>query len=67
MMPVGASNNDDVLEHEVLLCRGEHVMLTCNLWVEYGLVNRVLGYVEDIHYMPGSKFPEIPVFATIIF
>jgi len=45
-------SNDDVLDCEVLLCRGQHVMLMCNLWVEVGLVNEP---------------PQLLQFATVIF
>jgi len=59
--------HDDQLDHEVLLCRGQRVMLTCNLWVEASLVNGSLGFVKDILYLPSSKPPQLPMFTTIIF
>lgn len=42
-------------------------MLTYNLWVESGLVNRALGYVKEIFDMPTSKPLELPMFKTIFF
>jgi len=60
-------NDDDLMEFEVLLCRGQCVMLKCNLWVEYGLVNGVLGYIEYIFYVVGSKAPQLPLFTKVIF
>ena len=59
--------DDDQLDHEVLLCRGQGIMLTCNLWVEAGLVNGALGYVKDIFYTATSKPPPIPMFTTLFF
>jgi len=56
------ANDDDQLEREILLCHGQQVMLTCNLWVEAGLVNGALGYVENILYFPGSKPPQLPMY-----
>ena len=59
--------DDDQLEHEVLLFPCQRVMLSCNLWVEAGLVNGALGYVEKVVYMPGSKPPQLPLYTTIKF
>ena len=49
--------DDDQLDLEVLLYRGQRVMLTCNLWVEASLVNGALGYVNEIFHMLSSKPP----------
>jgi ATP-dependent DNA helicase PIF1 len=59
--------DDDQLEHEVFLCPGQRVMLTCNLWVEVGLVNGALGYIQQIYYSPGTKPPQLPMFTTVLF
>jgi len=42
-------------------------MLTCNLWVEAGLVNGALSHVKDIFYLPTSKPPQLPTFTTVVF
>jgi hypothetical protein len=42
-------------------------MLTCNLWVEVGLVNGALGYIKNIFYMTGSKPPQLPMYTTVLF
>ena len=58
---------DDQLDHEVLLCHGQHVMLKCNVWVQVDLVNSALGYVKDIFYPPTSKQTQLPMFTTVVF
>jgi ATP-dependent DNA helicase PIF1 len=59
--------DDDQLDREVLLCPGQRVMLTCNLWVEAGLVNGALGCIQNIFYMPGTKPPLLPMYTTVLF
>ena len=51
----------------ILLCNGQKVMLTCNLWVHAGLVNGALGTVISICYAPDSKPPELPSFVVVDF
>ncbi len=46
---------------------GEHVLLTCNFWVEAGLVNVVLGYIEHIFYAPSLKSPQLRQFTIVLF
>lgn len=55
-----SDSDDDVLDSEVLLCRIEHVMLRCNLWMEFWLVNVALGYIEHIFYSPSTQLPQLP-------
>ena len=40
--------------------------MTCNLWVEVGLDNGALGYVEYIFYMPSWKPHQLPLFTIVI-
>ena len=42
-------------------------MLTCNLWVEVGLVNGALGTVQNIFFSKGSKPPQLPMYAIVSF
>ena len=41
-------------------------MLTFNLWVEAGLINGALGYIENIFFAPGWKPPQLPQFCTVM-
>ena len=49
-----------------MLCHDQHVMLTCNLWVEAGLANGALGYVKNIFYPPTSKPPQLTMSTTVV-
>ena len=42
-------------------------MLTCNLWVEAGLVNGTIGIVRNIFYCDGSKPPQVPIYTIVCF
>lgn len=46
------------LEPFIILSIGSKVMLRSNLWVENGLVNGALGYVEDIIYEENFSPPD---------
>ena len=37
------------------------------MWVEAGLVNGALGYVENVVYMPRSKPPQLPLCIAVKF
>lgn len=53
-------SDDDVLDCEVLLCHGQRVLLTCNLWVESSLVNGAIGFGEDIFYSSSRHPHQLP-------
>ena len=60
-------NEDDQLQKEILLCIGQQIMLTKNLWIQAGLVNRALGQITAIIYNINSKPPELPKYVVINF
>ncbi|XP_059064840.1 uncharacterized protein LOC131856900 [Cryptomeria japonica] len=59
--------NEEQLESKILLCIGQEVMLSANLWVETGLVNGALGQVKEIVYNGGERPPELPLFVVVQF
>ena len=65
--PTSTHEDDEQLDKKVLICNEQHVILTCNLWVEAGLVNETLGKVVSIFYAPGSKPPQLPSFVVVDF
>ena len=60
-------NCTDELDIELLISRRSRVMLTSNLWIEAGLVNGDLGYVEEIVYKPSSAPPQLPLYVMVKF
>jgi ATP-dependent DNA helicase PIF1 len=65
----GVSKEDDAhqLDQKILLCIGQRVMLTCNLWIQVGLVNGALGMVTQISYTEGSGPPNLPTYVVVEF
>ncbi|XP_059064929.1 uncharacterized protein LOC131856976 [Cryptomeria japonica] len=59
--------DEEQLECKNLLCIGQEVMLSANLWVETGLVNGALGQVKEIVYNGGEIPPELPLFVVVQF
>ena len=51
----------------MLLCPGQRVMLTSNLWVSAGLVNGSLGQVVDIFYKSQHHPPQLSTFVVVNF
>ncbi|XP_057837395.2 uncharacterized protein LOC131047633 [Cryptomeria japonica] len=68
MKGLACSNPDDEqLQSNILLCIGQEVMLSTNLWVETGLVNGALGQVREIVYNDGEHPPQLPLFVVVQF
>ena len=42
-------------------------MLSCNLWVNMGLVNGAMGTIKAICYHNGAAPPDLPVAVTVQF
>ena len=66
-----SSNNNLVyeerLEKHVPLCKGKHIMLTKNIWIDTRLVNGALGEVVDSIYEVGCKPPSLPFYVCVQF
>ncbi|XP_059073340.1 uncharacterized protein LOC131874117 [Cryptomeria japonica] len=60
-------SSHDELDMELLISKNARVMLTSNLWIEAGLVNGALGYIQKIVYKPGSMPPEPPTYVMVKF
>ncbi|XP_059067696.1 uncharacterized protein LOC131858467 [Cryptomeria japonica] len=60
-------NSHDELDMELLISKNARVMLTSNQWIEVGLVNGALGYVQNIAYKLGSMSPEPPTYVMVKF
>ncbi|KAH9311285.1 hypothetical protein KI387_026320, partial [Taxus chinensis] len=56
--------DDDQLEHKVLLCKQQKIMLIANLWVDAGLVNGATGTITDIVYDASMQPPTLPLFVV---
>ena len=55
-------SDEEQLQKNVLLCKGERIMLTMNIWTQTGLVNGALGNITEIVYSPSSKPPDVPMY-----
>ena len=60
-------DGSDELNMELLLIKDARVMLTSNLWIEVGLVNGALVYIQSIVYCPGSASPLPPSYVLVNF
>jgi ATP-dependent exoDNAse (exonuclease V) alpha subunit len=64
---ISKEDNDHQLEQQILLCIGQRVMLTYNLWIQTGLVNGALGLVTQIAYTEGVNPPRFPTYVIVEF
>jgi ATP-dependent DNA helicase PIF1 len=55
------------LEAELLLCRNARVMLTANIWVAAGLVNRAIGTIMDILFKEKPENTSLPSVVLVSF
>ena len=62
------ASSDDASGLEVVVClaKSARVMLTSNLWVEYGLVNGAMGTIQAICYTTGQP-PDLPLAVMVKF
>ncbi|KAH9301496.1 hypothetical protein KI387_013079, partial [Taxus chinensis] len=59
--------DDDQLEHKVLLCKQQKIMLIANLWVDTGLVNGATRTITDIVYDASMQPLALPLFVVVKF
>ncbi|XP_059068714.1 uncharacterized protein LOC131859171 [Cryptomeria japonica] len=57
----------DEFDLELLISKNARVMLTSNLWIQVGLVNGALGYVQKIVYKTGSAPPNLLTYVMVDF
>ncbi|XP_059070787.1 uncharacterized protein LOC131860397 [Cryptomeria japonica] len=60
-------SSHDELDMELLISKNARVMLTSNLWIEAGLVNGALGYIQKIVYKTRCMPPEPPLYVMVKF
>ena len=54
------------LEPVVFLAKGEHVMLTMNLWTDVGLCNGATGTIVDFIYASHQQSLDLPIAIIVI-
>jgi len=61
------SNTAKGLEAHLLLARSARIMLRANLWTDAGLVNGLMGFIQEILFKEGQKPPSLPIAVLIEF